>query len=36
MCYRPALDRIQLGFTRSQRTQDQQMEIYDIFTTWLP
>ena len=36
MCYRPALDRIQLGFTGSQRTQDQQVEIYDFFTTWLP
>ena len=36
MCYRPALERIQLGFTGSQRTSDQQVEIYDLFTTWLP
>ncbi|MEZ5614762.1 MAG: hypothetical protein R3E35_06050 [Rhodocyclaceae bacterium] len=36
MCYRPALEKIQLGFTGSQRTQDQQVEIYDFFTTWLP
>lgn len=36
MCYRPALERIQLGFTGSQRTSDQQVEIYDFFTTWLP
>jgi len=36
MCYRPALERIQLGFTGSQRTQDQQVEISDFFTTWLP
>ena len=36
MCYRPALERIQLGFTGSQRTQDQQVEIQDFFTTWLP
>lgn len=36
MCYRPALEKIQLGFTGSQRTQDQQVEIRDLFTTWLP
>lgn len=36
MCYRPALERIQLGFTGSQRTQDQLVEIQDFFTTWLP
>lgn len=34
MCYRPALERIQLGFTGSQRTSDQQVEIIDFFTTW--
>lgn len=36
MCYRPALERIQLGFTGSQRTQSQQVDIIDFFTTWLP
>lgn len=36
MCYRPALERIQLGFTGSQRTSDQEVEIQDFFTTWLP
>lgn len=36
MCYRPALEKIQLGFAGSQRTQDQQVEISDFFTTWLP
>jgi type II secretory pathway pseudopilin PulG len=36
MCYRPALERIQLGFTNSQRTSDQQVDIIDFFTTWLP
>lgn len=36
MCYRPALERIQLGFTGSQRTSDQQVNIKDLFTTWLP
>lgn len=36
MCYRPALERIQLGFTGSQRSSDQKLEIYDFFTTWLP
>lgn len=35
MCYRPALERIQLGFTGSQRTSDQEVEIQDFFTTWL-
>ena len=36
MCYRPALQKLQLGFTGSQRTQDQLVEIQDFFTTWLP
>jgi len=36
MCYRPALQKLQLGFTGSQRTQDQLVEISDFFTTWLP
>ena len=36
MCYRPALEKLQLGFTGSQRTQSQQVDIYDLFTTWLP
>jgi hypothetical protein len=36
MFYRPALNRIQLGFTGSQRTSDQQVNIQDLFTTWLP
>lgn len=35
-CYWPALGRVQLGFTGSQRTSDQQVEISDFFTTWLP
>lgn len=36
ICYRPALQSIQLGFTGSQRTQDQEVLINDFFTTWLP
>lgn len=36
ICYRPALQSIQLGFTGSQRTQDQEVVINDFFTTWLP
>ncbi|GJQ56395.1 MAG: hypothetical protein HKUEN07_29640 [Rhodocyclaceae bacterium] len=36
MCYRPALQTVQLGFTGSQRTSDQKVEISDFFTTWLP
>ncbi len=35
-CYWPALNKVQLGFTGSQRTQEQQVEISDFFTTWLP
>jgi len=36
ICYRPAMQSIQLGFTGSQRTQDQEVLINDFFTTWLP
>lgn len=36
MCYRPPLQKLQLGFTGSQRTQDQEVIINDFFTTWLP
>lgn len=35
VCYRPALRNVRLGFTNSQRTQDQQITITDLFTTWL-
>ena len=35
-CYRPAFQTIQIGFTGSQRTQDQEVLINDFFTTWLP
>jgi hypothetical protein len=36
LCYRPAMQSVQLGFTGSQRTQDQEVLINDFFTTWLP
>lgn len=36
LCYRPAMQSVQLGFTGSQRTQDQEVTINDFFTTWLP
>jgi type II secretory pathway pseudopilin PulG len=36
LCYRPPLQKLQLGFTGSQRTQDQEVTINDFFTTWLP
>ncbi len=36
LCYRPPLQKLQLGFTGSQRTTDQQVAINDFFTTWLP
>ncbi|PKO72236.1 MAG: hypothetical protein CVU20_03570 [Betaproteobacteria bacterium HGW-Betaproteobacteria-14] len=36
MCYRPALQTVQLGFTNSQRTTDQEVFIEDFSTTWLP
>lgn len=35
-CYRPAMQLLQLGFTGSQRTSDQEVTISDFFTTWLP
>lgn len=35
-CYRPAMHTVQLGFTGSQRTTDQQVNITDFFATWLP
>lgn len=34
-CYGAAMDRVRLGFTNSQRSQDQQITITDLFTTWL-
>ncbi|MCM2287513.1 MAG: hypothetical protein NDI67_00690 [Sulfuritalea sp.] len=36
VCYRPALQTLRLGFTGSQRTSDQEVNITDFFTTWLP
>lgn len=36
ICYRQGLRKVRLGFTNSQRTQDQQVTISDIITTWLP
>ncbi|MDP2811427.1 MAG: hypothetical protein Q8O34_14885 [Rhodocyclaceae bacterium] len=36
ICYRPALKTVQLGFTGSQRTTDQEVTISDFFATWLP
>lgn len=36
LCYRPALQSIQLGFTGSQRTSDQEVTINDFFATWQP
>jgi hypothetical protein len=36
VCYRQGLKNMRLGFTNSQRTQDQQITINDLFTTWLP
>lgn len=35
VCYRPALRSIRLGFTGSQRTQDQQVIIGDFFASWM-
>ncbi len=34
VCYRPALRSIRLGFTGSQRTQDQRVIISDFFASW--
>ncbi len=36
VCYRQGLRKARLGFTGSQRTQDQEVTISKIFTTWLP
>ncbi|MBA3031846.1 MAG: hypothetical protein KKF85_00975 [Gammaproteobacteria bacterium] len=36
ICYRPALQTVRLGFSGSQRTSDQQVNITNFFTTWLP
>jgi hypothetical protein len=36
ICYRPALKSSRLGFTNSQRTQDQRVIISNFFTSWLP
>lgn len=36
ICYRQGLRKAKPGFTGSQRTQDQQVTIQNIFTTWLP
>lgn len=36
VCYRQGLRKPRLGFTGSQRTQDQQVTIGKMFTTWLP
>ena len=35
VCYRPGLKSVRLGFTGSQRTQDQQVLISNFFTSWL-
>ena len=34
-CYRRGFAKVRLGFTNSQRSQDQQITISDLFTTWL-
>lgn len=34
VCYRRALDTVRLGFTGSQRTQDQQVDISNFFVSW--
>lgn len=36
LCYRQAFQSVRLGFTNSQRTQDQQVIINDFFASWLP
>lgn len=36
ICYRQGFRKVRLGFTNSQRTQDQLITIRDIITTWLP
>lgn len=35
-CYRPALTTLRLGFTNGQGTRDQDIDITDFVTTWLP
>lgn len=35
ICYRPGLKSVRLGFTSSQRTQDQQVLISNFLTSWL-
>ncbi len=35
VCYRPGMKSIRLGFTGSQRTQDQQVTISNFFASWL-
>jgi hypothetical protein len=34
ICYRQAMRSVRIGFTGSQRTQDQQVDISNFFTTW--
>lgn len=34
VCYRPAMNSVRLGFTNSQRTQDQQVDITNFFASW--
>lgn len=34
VCYRPAMNSVRLGFTNSQRTQDQQVDISNFFASW--
>ncbi|MEW6165329.1 MAG: hypothetical protein AB1642_09735 [Pseudomonadota bacterium] len=36
VCYRQGLGKVRLGFTGSQRTNDQKVTITDIFTSWIP
>jgi hypothetical protein len=36
VCYRPGLRSVRLGFTNSQRTQDQRVIISNFFASWLP
>lgn len=36
VCYRKAFSKVRMGFTNSQRTQDQQVTILNRATTWLP
>jgi hypothetical protein len=36
VCYQPAFRTARLGFTASQSTSDQEINITDFFTTWLP